>query len=89
MTKSDYYLRDVWEYIIRKELWNITQTDNAVYPLKWYIDTGRASAEFLRRMYAIRPFLIGRLLVRASREHATVDETVTLIKNKIGMEDEI
>ena len=86
MTRSDYYLREVWEYIMRKELWNITQTDNAVYPLKWYIDTGRASAEFLRRMYAIRPFLIGRRLIKAAKEHYTTDEAVQLVKELVWKE---
>jgi hypothetical protein len=61
-----------------------TQVENALYPLAWYIQTSRAGADFLRRLYDIKPYVVGRLLINANREHKTTDETVEIIKSRVN-----
>ena len=53
----------VWK--IKRHLMNrygATDAEYSIEPLRWYISTGRASADFLHRLIASRPFMIARLL---------------------------
>lgn len=81
MTRWENYLFEVERYMYKKI--TATQVENAVYPLAWYIQTSRAGADFLRRLYDIKPYVIGRLLIKAAAEHKTTDETIEAIKSKV------
>lgn len=48
MTKSEYILLS-YEKIMWKRH-GITEGSNLLYPLKWYINTGRASADYVHRL---------------------------------------
>lgn len=39
-----------------------------IAPLVWYINTGRASAEFLRLLFASRPVLVARDLAKGGSD---------------------
>ena len=76
--------RVVWE-IQRHLMWQYG-TDQAVVdisPLTWYINTGRASTDFLRALVQAKPFMIARRLHKGGSH----DEVIARIKKFLG-EDE-
>lgn len=76
--KIDGYLWQVHYYIMKKS--GVDAARVAMYPLFWYIDTGRASCEFLRLLLQKKPFVIGRVLMIDQ----STDDTIKAIKKKIG-----
>ncbi len=69
----------------RKAMWktiSVNDSSNAIYPLKWYIGTGRASLEFLKKLIQVKPFVMARFLIKI--QDNSVDAAVDLIKKKIG-----
>ena len=67
------YITDLLVLLSRGSTWD--QANRDVSPLTWYIDTGRASTDFLRRLLATKPYLIARRL----RKGGTYDETLRRI----------
>jgi len=59
-TGIDSYLYDV-RRSARKSL-GIDEGDRAMYPLTYYINTGRASTGFLHKLFAVSPTRIARVL---------------------------
>lgn len=61
----------------------IDESLNIVYPLSWYVTTGRASSAFIKAMYNVKPYVMARILVKgyATGSH---DDVVTAIKNKVA-----
>lgn len=57
----DNYLWDVQRETRR--VLGVDRGDAACYPLVCYIDTGRASGEFLRKLFAVSPTRIARLIM--------------------------
>ena len=53
-------------------------------PLRWYVDTGRASLDFLHRLMAAKPFLIARRL----HQGGSYDEVIARIKTYLKMDQE-
>ena len=49
-------------------------------PLKWYINTGRASVSFISRLLICKPFMIGRIL----HEGGSYDEMILRVKNYVA-----
>ena len=78
----DKYLWDVQGKIMKKHGYSFDQSYNVLYPLSYYINTGRASAEFLHNVQFVKPFVMARLLVK-KYEHGTVDECVAAFKKKV------
>ena len=66
------------------EKYGCDAADREFYPLEWYIETGRASAQFLERLFNskpyVKPFMIGRILHKGG----SVDEAIGRIKAYIG-----
>ena len=60
--------------------WGCAAADREFYPLEWYVNTGRASVEFLNKLFDAKPFMIGRILHKGG----SVDETISRIKAYIG-----
>lgn len=54
--------------------------EREMYPLVWYISSGRASTEFLHKLIETRPVLIARDLHKGG----SVDEIVRRICKRIG-----
>lgn len=75
----------VWNVrnIIVKHGYGIDQSYNVSYPLTYYINTGRASAQFLHDMQHVKPFVMARILANGY-ESGTVDECIAAIKKKVA-----
>ena len=52
------------------------EADCEIAPLAWYVNTGRASTEFLRALVTARPFMVARRL----HEGGSYDEVIGRIK---------
>jgi len=76
--------------MIDSSLWNITVylmrkygCDTAyreISPLSWYINTGRASTEFIRQLAKAKPFMIGRMLHKGGSD----DEIIKRVKEYLS-----
>ena len=80
MLKIDEYIWEVELYLMKR--YGTMATARLIYPLAWYIRTGRASADFEKRLMTIKPYVIGRLLAKG--DGMTHDEMVSLIKRKVN-----
>lgn len=71
-------------------LWHIQRTlmekygcdtaERDMYPLHWYVGTGRASLDFLRKLLTAKPFMVARKLHMGGSD----DEILQRIKKYIG-----
>lgn len=61
----------------------VDRGDAACYPLVYYIDTGRASGEFLRKLIAVSPTRIARLLMGGGSD----DYIMSRIKGAVKFRD--
>lgn len=68
-TAIDNYLWAVYDKIYNY-VGDSRTADNMVYPLRWYVNTGRASTYFLNAMLNAKPFMIARKL----RDNYTTDD---------------
>lgn len=78
----DEYLWDVLMY-----MWNSLTLDEAsvvLDPLKYYVETGRASTAFLHKMIQVKPYVMARYLIKIRNN--SVDHAIELIKQKVGYE---
>lgn len=83
-TTSAYQI-DNYLWDTEKSMWKAAGIDGAIRaidPLRWYIETGRASLEFLRKLIKVKPFVMGRYLLKI--QNNSVEDAVELIKKKIG-----
>ena len=73
---------------IRMELWkkagSSVRGDNLMYPLIYYVNTGRASAEFLKRLINAKTSMI----VRKLQSGGSDQEIMKRIKKYLDMEVE-
>lgn len=80
-------LYEVDEYIwkVRMYLWkkcgSTNETDIMIYPLTYYVNTGRASTPFLKALLKIKPYIIGRHLIK--HKDGCLDDQVKLLKEKV------
>ena len=65
-------------HLAKKYGWPQSETD--VYPLSWYVSTGRASTEFLRSLLEAKPYMIARKL----HEGGSVQEAVERVKQYLN-----
>ena len=80
-TLVDSYLWGVRRYLRSK--CGVDAGDRALYPLKWYVDTGRASADWLGHLVQVKQFVIGRILLGGGSD----DEIIRAITARIYRED--
>lgn len=78
----DEYLWDVRNDITRKHGYSFDQSYNVLYPLSYYINTGRASTEFLHNVQYVKPYVMARVLVKGY-EHGTIDGCIAAFKKKV------
>ena len=78
MTKAEFYLYDVLNYLMTH--YGVDRAYQDIDPLQWYILTGRASVDFLNKLYQKKPYLIARRL----HQGGSGDETIKRIKTFIG-----
>lgn len=79
-TAIDDYTCSVWKYIAGRE--STLMADKLVSPLTWYINTGRASADFLNKLIDTKYFVIARVLMKAGI--TSDDSVIAAVKQKIG-----
>lgn len=74
---------------IQRELmdrYGVDASNREISPLKWYINTGRASTEFLHKLYAYgKPFMVARRL----HQGGTDEEIIKRIQKLIGYQPEM
>ena len=63
----------------------VDRGDAACYPLVYYINTGRASGEFLRKLFAVSPTRIARICMGGGSH----DEIISRIKKAVKYRDSI
>lgn len=80
--KTEEYLYNVRRLICFKHGFSISEALNIIYPLSWYITTGRASARFEKALVTVKPFVMARLLVKGYR-NGSHDDVVRAIKKKV------
>ena len=82
--KVDEHTWKVYRYLMRKYGTKIADID--IYPLRWYINTGRASAAYLRAFLSVKPYMVGRKLHNGGGSHddalARVNDYIT---GKVGI----
>ena len=74
LTGIDAYIWDVQRYIMDHK--GVDASNRMIYPLKWYINTGRASNAFLRKLFEISPSRIARICMGTGSD----DEIIGKIK---------
>lgn len=74
------YCTELLRLLSKDSTWD--QANRDIAPLMWYIDTGRASTEFLRKLLDTKPYLVARRL----RKGGTYDEVVNRIFSLLRME---
>lgn len=48
-------------------------------PLRWYVDTGRASTDFLKRLIHAKPFMVARRLHKGGSDQEMIDRVVAYL----------
>lgn len=77
MTKSEYIIRSY-----EKQLWKkhgITEGSNLLYPLAWYINTGRASADYIHRLAEADPKKVTAILEKDGSVQDVLDRLKVLL----------
>lgn len=71
----------VWK--IQNEImsrWGVSAGYREIVPLARYINTGRASLDFLHRLYVAKPFMVARKLHQGGSD----DEIIKRVQHYIG-----
>ena len=53
-----------------------------MHPLYWHIDTGRASTDFLKKLCASKPFMVGRILHKGGTYSEVIGRIKTYIERR-------
>ena len=81
MLSKQYIECGMWN--INRELmfrWGCAAADREFEPLEWYVNTGRASVQFLEKLFDAKPFMVARKLHKCG----STDETIGRVKAYIG-----
>lgn len=80
-----WYHIDEYLWDTQKSMWKkvcMAESTQAMNALRWYIDTGRASSAFLKKMIQVKPYVLGRYLLKI--QNNSDERIIELIKQKIG-----
>ena len=77
---DNYLWRDEY-YLMRK--CGVQLAQFYMYPLNWYIKSGRASTPFIRAMMRKKPYLIGKALARSG----SIEEIIKGLKEYLGYKE--
>lgn len=76
----------LWEiqmWLVQHERYTLDGAERFMYPLRWYIWTGRASAGFLKALVAAKAFVVGRVLIKY---YGSEDEVVRGLRRKLNID---
>lgn len=79
-TAIDNCLWAIHDELQKRYGWRIAYRENA--PLCYYINSGRASADFLHRLLDAKPFMVARKLHQGGSD----DAVIRRVKEYLGME---
>ena len=74
MGTYEKFIIKIETYLMRK--YGVDQASRDLYSIQWYVRTGRASMEFIKKLCACKPFMIARLL----HEGGSVDEQISRVR---------
>lgn len=88
MKKYNFTATSISEYIADLRLYIATKTnfitaDRMIVPLVYYINTGRACTDFLKKLASTNFYSIYTIL----RKEKSIDETIKLLKKKLKIDD--
>lgn len=64
-------------YLMKK--YGVSAAEMDMYPLEWYVRTGRASVDFIKKCFSCKPFMIARRL----HDAPSCDEAIRRVKEYI------
>lgn len=79
-TGIENYISDLKLYISKKE--NIKTADRMTFPLIYYINTGRASTDFIKNLLNMKFYSIYTVL----RKQKSDNEIIQLLKKKVRID---
>ena len=80
-TKIESCIWEIQLYLMNH--YGCTAADREIAPLKWYVNTGRASLQFLHKLIDAKPFVIARILHKGGSD----DSIIASIKTKLNLDD--
>ena len=82
----DYFSIEQYLWFVHANLidkYGTLVASNDLAPLEWYIQTGRASTDFVRTLMKAKPFMVARKLHKGG----SYDEVINRVKKYIGWEE--
>ena len=76
-TSTDTCLWHIQRHIMQR--YGVDESQRDMAPLKWYIFTGRASLDFMRRLLAAKPFMVARKLHMGGSDEEVLDRVKAYI----------
>lgn len=76
MTKDEIKVQAVWMYLTKHH--TLAETERILYPLQWYLFTGRAGYDFRQAFHAAKPFMVARRLEKASTDEEAINNLYLL-----------
>lgn len=76
----DEALWDIESYIMNRK--GVDVSHRLMSPLNWYVETGRASTQFLRWLVNVKPFVAARILMKGGTDRDVIDA----LKRKAGIQ---
>jgi len=83
ITMIDGKLYDIQCEVSKRE--GVRWAERDMQPLYWYVNTGRASTDFLHKLFAVKPYLIARDILKGGSDQDVIDR----ICKRIGYKPEV
>ena len=77
MTATDKYLNNLYIYMINK--YGVDAASRNIQDLEWYVNTGRASTVFLKKLFEAKIFVVARILHRGG----STEDVIKRLKAKL------
>lgn len=81
--KVDDKLWQVQMYLAKSM--SFDEAERTVYPLRWYVNTGRASVPFLKALLSAKTYMVARKLSVGG----SVDECIARVRKHLVIESEV
>lgn len=76
-TSIDTGLWNIERYLMAK--YGVDTAARDMAPLRWYVDTGRASTDTIRRVLMAKPFMVGRLLHKGGSYDDAIQRVISYV----------